>query len=134
MYSISGLFAEVSAVSVIGFTGRPEAGSAPVPTLLSVLSGTLVMFFATGVGNWPAWTVGPGFDRFLKAMNATTMTITRPTEPPTMSSLRLCSDFLAAACWTAMRSRAVRALFRVALLIWGALPLLVSAQRESLPG
>ena len=51
-------------------------------------------------------------------MKPTTMTSTSPTEPLTISSLRRCSAFLAAACWAAIRSLALRALFRVALLIY----------------
>src|SRR5258708_4822771 len=118
MYSISGLPAEVSGLSVTGFSVWPTGeGKAPVLTVWSVLTGTLVMSRVTEAGSAPEPSVLPGLDRPLTKTKTRTIAMTRPTEPPTMSSRRRCSARRAAACWAAIRSRALRVLFRVALLM-----------------
>ncbi len=88
-----------------------------MPTEVSVVAGTFVMFFVTEVGRLPEPRFLAGFCRLLMTMKPTTITSTSPTEPATMRSLRRCSAFLAAACCAAIRSRALRVLLRVALLI-----------------
>src|SRR5215467_14168612 len=118
----------------MALSGRPVVGSAPVPTLASVLAGTLVMSCATAGGRLEEPRCLPGLARSLTRISTMTMTSTRPTELPTISSLRRCSALLAAACCTAMRSRALRALFLSALPIDPALSLQVRGRDCLYPG
>src|SRR5215470_7981492 len=105
----------------MALSGRPVVGSAPVPTLARVLTGTWVMPCATAGRRLDEPRCLPGLVRSLTRISTMTMTSTRPTEPPTTSSLRRCSALLAAACCSAIRSRALRALFLSALPIGPAL-------------